>query len=402
MPLAVDGDRLLADLAAYRRIGGRGNGVVRRAFSEPDLEARRLVARHMAEAGLDVRWDPIGNIFGLPPGDGPCLLVGSHSDTQPEGGWLDGIYGVAVGLAVARAARAAGGPRVAVVSFQDEEGAFASLMGSRWWTGAYRMEDLREAVDSDGRRLGPLLDAVPEIQGAQPVEPERFSGFLEAHIEQGPVLHETGEAIGVVTSIVGSRNYALTIEGQQNHAGTTPMDRRRDAVTGLIRFGAALHEAFAGLRGESTVWTMGRIEVRPNAVSIVPGRAEVSVQFRDPDEGRLQLMAETVERLAAETARGTGLRFDLEARPPLAPTAIDRRLQQAIAEAAEARVPGRWRRMPSGALHDAASVAAVLPVAMLFVPSIGGVSHSFEEDTALPDLVTGAEVMAGAVERVAT
>jgi len=147
---------------------------------------------------------------------------------------------------------------------------------------------------------------------------------------------------------------------------------------------------------------MGRIEVRPNAVSIVPGRAEVSVQFRDPDEGRLQLMAETVERLAAETARGTGLRFDLEARPPLAPTAIDRRLQQAIAEAAEARVPGRWRRMPSGALHDAASVAAVLPVAMLFVPSIGGVSHSFEEDTALPDLVTGAEVMAGAVERVAT
>ena len=314
MPLAVDGDRLLADLAAYRRIGGRGNGVVRRAFSEPDLEARRLVARHMAEAGLDVRWDPIGNIFGLPPGDGPCLLVGSHSDTQPEGGWLDGIYGVAVGLAVARAARAAGGPRVAVVSFQDEEGAFASLMGSRWWTGAYRMEDLREAVDSDGRRLGPLLDAVPEIQGAQPVEPERFSGFLEAHIEQGPVLHETGEAIGVVTSIVGSRNYALTIEGQQNHAGTTPMDRRRDAVTGLIRFvGVALCTRplavlarCAKLLGSRTI---GRTEVRPirrcrscRARGLEASRSSFP---RSPDRGGLSmLMAETGGTAGAESPAG--------------------------------------------------------------------------------------------------
>ncbi|NBB81867.1 MAG: M20/M25/M40 family metallo-hydrolase, partial [Alphaproteobacteria bacterium] len=196
MPLAIDGSRLLADLHAFRAIGGVGTGVVRRAFSDADLEARRRLAAAFAEAGLAPVWDPVGNLFGLPPGDAPALLLGSHSDTQPEGGWLDGIYGVVVALAVARAAHAAGGPRVAVVSFQDEEGAFAPLMGSRFWAGRTDLPDLVDNRDSDGRRLGDLIKAVPELAGAERVPAARFSGFLEAHIEQGPVLDAEGEAIG--------------------------------------------------------------------------------------------------------------------------------------------------------------------------------------------------------------
>lgn len=398
MPIAINGNRLLEDLHAFRRIGGQGTGVVRRAFSPADIEARRLLAAKLEEFGHETLWDPVGNLFGLPPGAARPILIGSHSDTQPEGGWLDGIYGVLVGLEVARASAEGGGPPVAVVSFQDEEGAFASLLGSRYWTGQLARDGLLDRQDSDGRRLGDLIEGVPEIRDAQPVPVERFRCFLEAHIEQGPVLDEEGEALGVVQSIVGTRQFGVTIRGQQNHAGTTPMDRRRDAVTGLTRFAGALHARFQEMRGAHTVWTIGRIVVHPNATSIVPGRVELEVQMRDQDGPRLDAMAETLERLAAEVAEASGLDVELAPRSPLQPTPMAPELIETFAAAAEATAPGQWRHMPSGAMHDAMCVAPHLPTGMLFVPSLGGVSHAFEEDTREADLVTGCAAMARAVE----
>jgi N-carbamoyl-L-amino-acid hydrolase len=398
----IDPARLLADLHALRRFGGDGatKGVRRPAFSEPDLAARDWLAERFAEAGLAPHWDAAGNLFGLARGEGASLLLGSHSDSQPEGGWLDGAYGVIAALEVARAAQAVGRP-VSVVSFQDEEGRFGALTGSSVWSGKLALEDADTLVAADGTRFAEARHAVAERAGPF-VDPARFSAFLEAHIEQGPVLDTAGEAVGVVTGIVGLRQFSVTVTGQQNHAGTTPMGQRRDAFSAVARIATRLPERFRNIVTPSTVWTMGQIALHPNAPSIVPGRAEVTLQWRDIDADRLDRMEAVIGEVLEEVAAETGCDIAAERlRQDLAPMPMDAGLMSALAQAAEAVAPGRWREMPSGALHDASNVSHVLPAAMLFVPSIGGISHDFAEDTAEADLVTGAQVLAAAVARLA-
>ncbi len=230
------------------------------------------------------------------------------------------------------------------------------------------------------------------------VEPGRFSGFLEMHIEQGPVLDREGDAIGVVDAIVGIRDMKITLVGEQNHAGTTPMRGRRDAFQALSRFNALIAERFANVVTPSTVWTIGHVTLHPNASSIVPGRVNFSMQWRDGDADRLGRMERIILETAEEVASSGG--FDLDFGPMLGlePVEMDMRLRGALEAAAEAEVPGRWRVMPSGALHDATNLSKLMPVAMLFVPSINGVSHAFGEDTDELDLVTGLKVLAGSVE----
>jgi len=400
MPMIpVDAARFLADLHQLRAFGasGTGKGVVRPAFSEADIAARRWLAARMAEAGLEPRWDAAGNLFGLAPGR--SLLMGSHSDSQPEGGWLDGAFGVIAALEVARASRVAGGPAVSVVSFQDEEGRFGGLGGSEIWTGAVSLQEADRRRDAAGTSFAEARAAIAPLVGA-PVEAERFTGFLEAHIEQGPVLDDAGQAIGVVPAIVGARQVEVTLEGRQNHAGTTPMHLRRDAVQGLAAVAVRLSERLAPIVARDTVWTIGRVEVHPNAPSIVPGRARFSVQWRDAEEARLADMEEAVRETVAEIAAACRLRAEVRPVWTRRPTRMDDRLVTGLAEAAEAEAPGRWRLMPSGALHDAMNLAPLMPAAMLFVPSIGGISHAFDEDTAEPDLVTGLRVLARAVAAV--
>lgn len=401
--MTPDPDRFLSDLHALRRFGGDADtrGVRRRAFSEADIEARAWLAERFAEAGLEVRMDPAGNLFGLAPGEGKSLLVGSHSDSQPEGGWLDGAFGVIAGLEVARAAQEAGGPPVSVVSFEDEEGRFGALTGSSIWSGKLSLADADALVATDGTRFGDARRAVSDRAGDF-VDPGRFRGFLEAHIEQGPALDAAGEAVGVVTGIVGLRQIHVTVSGQQNHAGTTPMALRRDAFAAAAQVSATLPERFANIVTPATVWTIGHVRVHPNASSIVPGRAEFTIQWRDIDAGRLDRMEAAIGRLLEDVAAGTGCEIRAERlRHDLAPVPMDEGLKAALGAAAEAVAPGRWREMPSGALHDASNLSRLMPVGMLFVPSIGGISHDFAEDTHEADLVTGVKVLAEAARRAA-
>lgn len=394
--IPVDGARFLADLHHLRSFGasGVGKGVVRPAFSAADVAARRWLAARIAEAGLEPRWDAAGNLFGL--AEGRSLLVGSHSDSQPEGGWLDGAFGVIAALELARASREAGGPAISVVSFQDEEGRFGGLGGSEIWTGEVALDVADARRDASGVSLAEARAVVAPLAGA-PVEADRFTGFIEPHIEQGPVLDTAGQSVGIVTAIVGARQIEVILEGRQNHAGTTPMHLRRDAMQGLAALAMRLSERLAPIVAPETVWTIGRVEVHPNAPSIVPGRATFSIQWRDASEARLADMEEVIRETVAETAAAR--RLGARVRPVWrrTPTPMDDRLAVALAEAAEGEAPGRWRRMTSGALHDAMNLARLMPAAMLFVPSIGGISHAFDEDTGEDDLLTGLRVLARAV-----
>ena len=397
--MKVDSARFLEDLHGLRQFGasGVGKGVVRPAFSEPDLAARRWLMDRMRAAGLSVHVDPVGSIWGL--AEGPSLLLGSHSDSQPEGGWLDGALGVIAALEIARAAQEAGGPAVSVVSFQDEEGRFGVTTGSAIWGGVLSLETADALTDRDGVRFADARASMADMAGDF-VDPGQFTGFIEMHIEQGPWLDQAGEAIGVVTDIVGIRDMRITLEGEQNHAGTTPMHLRRDAVQGMVEFATRLNAALAGVVTPETVWTIGHVNVHPNASSIVPGKVTFSMQWRDAEVARLQEMEGIIRSLAEEVAGARGLDLSFGQMLGLEPVAMDARLRGALAESAERQAAGRWREMPSGALHDATNVARHMPVAMLFVPSINGISHAFAEDTDEADLVTGLEVLAGAVARL--
>ena len=397
--IPIDAARFLADLHALRSFGASGvtKGVVRPAFSDADIAARRWLASRFAEVGLEPRWDAAGNLFGL--AEGQSLLMGSHTDSQPEGGWLDGAFGTVAALEIARAAREAGGPAISVVSFQDEEGRFAGLGGSEIWTGATRLEDADLRKDASGMSHAEARAVLAPLVGA-PVDPARFTAFIEAHIEQGPVLDGAGQAVGIVTAIVGARQVEVVLEGRQNHAGTTPMRLRQDAVQGMAAVAMRLENRLAALATPETVWTMGRVEVHPNAPSIVPGWARFSIQWRDAEEARLADMEEAIRETVAEIAAARRLKAEVRLVWKQVPTRLDPDLVARLAEAAQAEAPGRWRLMPSGALHDAMNVARLMPAAMLFVPSIGGISHAFDEDTREDDLVSGLRVLARAVARL--
>jgi len=391
--VALNLERFLADLHDLRRFGasGVGKGVVRPAFSQADMDARDWLALRMADAGLQPRFDAMGNLFGL--AEGPSLLLGSHSDSQPQGGWLDGALGVVAALEVARASVDIGGPAISVVSFQDEEGRYGVTTGSNVWSGGLTQEEADALLDHDGVPLGQARKVVGDRAGA-PVDPTRFTGFVELHIEQGATLDTADEQIGVVTDIVGIRDRTVTLIGQQNHAGTTAMDLRRDAFQGLVAFSARLNERLRNVVTPQTVWTIGHVAVSPNASSIVPGQVTFSMQWRDADVDRLSRIEAVIEDTLSEVAMEMGLDVDKGPLLGLDPVAMDNNLRARLEAGAEAVAPGKWRQMPSGALHDATNVSRCMPVAMLFVPSNGGISHAFEEDTKEVDLVAGLKVLA--------
>lgn len=390
--MTVNPDRFLADLHELRQFGasGVGKGVIRPAYSSADIAARRWLATRMAEAGLTPHFDPVGNLFGL--AEGPSLLMGSHTDSQPEGGWLDGALGVIAALEIARSSDRP----ISVVSFQDEEGRFGVTTGSAIWSGNLPLERADTLTDASGTLFNDARSSMADLSG-EFVSPDRFTGYVEMHIEQGPTLDTQGEQIGVVTDIVGIRDMAITFEGQQNHAGTTPMHLRKDAFQAVSLFNSRINEQFRNVVTPQTVWTIGRVDLHPNASSIVPGRARFSMQWRDGDADRLDRMEEIIRTTAQEVAQEMAQTLIYGPLLGLEPVAMDQTLRAALETGAEYVAFGKWRTMPSGALHDATNVARLMPVAMLFVPSIGGISHDFAEDTAESDLVAGLHVLAHAV-----
>ena len=394
--MKIDPDRFLSDLHKLREFGasGVGKGVIRPAYSDADIAARKWLAEQMKDAGLRVHFDPVGNLFGL--ADGPSLLLGSHSDSQPEGGWLDGALGVIAGLEVARAAQEAGGPSVSVVSFQDEEGRFGVTTGSAVWSGQIDLQSADTLTDDNGITFANARARMAELSSGF-VDPEQFNGYIEMHIEQGPSLYSSGIQIGVVSDIVGIRDMRITFKGQQNHAGTTPMHLRKDAFQALSTFNAEIKERFANVVTPHTVWTIGHVALHPNASSIVPGSATFSMQWRDGDADRLGRMERIIRATTNEVADQMGLTVEFGELLGLEPETMNVNLRSALEAGAEEIAPNNWQILPSGALHDATNVARLMPVAMLFVPSINGISHAFDEDTDEADLVAGLKVLASAV-----
>ncbi len=315
--------------------------------------------------------------------------------------------GVIYALEVVRALAAGKATRalaVDAVSFQDEESRFIGCLGSRSLIGALAPAMEEGVVDNSGLALAEALRqaglaGVPRVK----LSAERYAGFVEAHIEQGPQLEDAGRRIGVVTGIVGLRAIRFVFRGQQNHAGTTMMARRRDAATALYELAHRINQEFPKVAAERSVWTMGRLRVEPNATSIVPGYADLDLQFRDASEAPLIAFEGVVARLVAEMNARGGVKIEATpTRAPIAPTRMDAGLQSHIEAAAERHAPGNWQRMPSGAFHDAGIISALIPAAMLFIPSIGGISHDFAENSRDDDIVLGCQVLADAAASILT
>lgn len=404
MRIEINPDRLLSDLRHLATFGAHLTGIHRPTFSPQDMAARTWIMDRMLEARLEPELDGIGNILGRAPSARRRLLVGSHSDSQNHAGWLDGAMGVVFALEIARALAEAGNPDVAVeaVDWADEEAHFASFLGSRSAIGELSEAEIDESrCATTGTPLRQAL-ASAGLAGRTRlcIDPSRYLGYLEAHIEQGDYLDAHGLSLGVVTSIVGVWQYRITFRGQRNHAGTTRMAIRKDAGAAAVALLHRIHERFRAIAAERTVWTVGNIRLEPGQVSIIPDLAEVMLQVRDADEAVLaRLDAALREMVAVASAAGPcEVVLQLESRSD--PHCMDAHLQDALEHAAEKAVPGRVVRMPSGAGHDAQILAKVMPAGMLFVPSIGGISHHWDEDTRNEDLVLGCQALAGACARL--
>jgi beta-ureidopropionase / N-carbamoyl-L-amino-acid hydrolase len=403
-PTRADGARVLADLNALRGIGVYKTGVHRPTFSEPHMTSLHWLAARLPEAGLSATIDGIGNVLGTSTKPGAKLLAGSHLESQNYAGWLDGPLGVVYALEAARVLNADPAVKgaVEVAAWCDEEGHFGSFLGSRSYVGGVTEAEIDAARDRSGDRTMRQALAGVGLAGRPRVLAERgrHVGYIEAHIEQGETLERGDLKIGVVTSIVGIWQYRITFTGEQNHAGTTRMAIRRDAGLALARFCVAIDERFPGACGPRTVWTTGRITLDPGAPSIIPGRAEMLFQIRDDDPAVIERLKDLLLGIAAEVNAQGRCQVALERIRTGSPAMMDDAFQDAIEAASASAAGGKSVRMPSGAGHDAQVLATIMPAGMLFVPSIGGISHHWNENTADSDIVTGAQVFVEACRRL--
>jgi N-carbamoyl-L-amino-acid hydrolase len=402
--LQFDGGRVLADLNALRGVGAYKTGVHKPTFSEPHMRSLEWLAQRLAEAGLAAAIDGIGNVLGTSTKSGPKLLAGSHLESQNFAGWLDGPLGVVYALEAARVINPCSNINgaVEVAAWCDEEGHFGHFLGSRSYVGGLTEADIDAARDrSSGRTMREALREVG-LAGRARVRAERgrHIGYIEAHIEQGRTLESGDLGIGVVTSIVGIWQYRITFSGEQNHAGTTRMDVRKDAGLALTRFCVDIDDRFPKACGPRTVWTTGRITLDPGAPSIIPGGAEMLFQMRDDDARVIERLEHLLRSMAADVTAQGRCSVAVELLRTGTPAMMDATFQHAIEAASAVFAGGRSLRMPSGAGHDAQVLATIMPAGMMFVPSIGGISHHWSENTDDADIVTGAQVFVEACRRL--
>lgn len=387
-----------------RPAGGTfADGVSRVAYSDADVGGRRYVIGLMRAAGLSPRIDPAGNIFGRRAGTEsslPPILFGSHIDSVPSGGNFDGDLGTLAALGVLEAlatARLRTRHPLEMVVWANEEGvAFGDVLGgSRVVAG-----DLKSDMDQVWSGMT-RADAIRRIGGdpARIAEAVRPRGahhcYLELHIEQGATLDREKIAVGVVEGIVAIRRYEVTVSGVANHAGSTAMADRHDALLAASHLTIAVNDVVKALPGHH-VGTVGRLEVTPNAPNVVPGVVRLTIELRDLSTDQLTRLAETIRGRAAEIGRQTRTSIDLTPTVSTAPANAAGETQQAI-ERAAGRLGLASRRLPSGAGHDAQMMAQLSPMGMIFVPSIGGVSHSPRELTTWDQCAQGADVLLGTV-----
>jgi N-carbamoyl-L-amino-acid hydrolase len=391
----LDTDRFLQDLQSLRNIGRYRTGVHRPTYGADDMASRHWLCERLSEIGLEPSIDGIGNVFGRGAAAGPRLLAGSHLETQDYSGWLDGALGVVGALALARA-----GLPVDVCAYADEEGHYGSFLGSRSLIGDLSEDQIDQARHkSDGTSLRDAL-ASAGLAGQPRLTPDlgRYKAAIEMHIEQGRQLEKANRRVGVVTGIVAVQVWRITFEGQQDHTGGTTMAERRDAGLSAVRFLAEIDREFPRICGDRSVWTTGRIVLEPNATAIIPGRAVIDFWFRDLSREVMDRLQCCLRSLVQESNRRERCPATLELTSELEPTLCDPALLDAFSWAGRELCPDHWQKMPSGAIHDSNVLGRRLPVGMLFVPSINGISHHWSEDTREEDLVMGMQVFARGAE----
>jgi N-carbamoyl-L-amino-acid hydrolase len=408
MVLRVDSDRLRADFDALAKIGATPDeGIARTTFSEAHVAARAWFHERAREAGLETNVDLVANHSAVLPARDPgarTLMLGSHLDSVRRGGRYDGALGVVCALEVVRAVQDAGlnlPVALEAIDFSDEEGTLIGTLGSRALAGRLSREDLaapqggRELLVTEFERMGLTEDGVLAAHR----DPATLAGYLELHIEQGPVLERAGIDIGIVTGITGSGSFRVVFDGDARHAGTTPMDARRDAALGAAAFVLGVRETVT--RGFSgCVATVGDIATEPGSFNVVPGRATLRLECRSLDAGELDALERALTERAREDAEAFRLDVTVERVGHVEPALTDERVRAAFAAAAAA-LGLTTMELPSGAGHDAQALAPITPSGLVFVPSVGGVSHDSTEYTGWADCVNGANVLLNAAVELA-
>lgn len=405
--LSIDIARLLGRLRELGAIGRDADGrLVRLAASDTDREGRDRLAGWIEAAGLELAIDRIGNIFGIWTPDGTDgrapLMLGSHIDTVIDAGMYDGCYGVLSGLEVIESLKEAGfvpARPIVVAAFTNEEGVryAPDMMGSLVYVGGLAVDAALATTGTDGSLLGDELKRIGYSGEKEPgfLEPH---AYLELHIEQGPVLEREGIPLGAVENLQGISWQKVTIGGDANHAGTTPISMRRDAGHAAARVITFLRDR-AKASNTPTVATVGCMEFQPNAINVIPSKATFTVDLRDPDETRLKQEEAALARFLDTLAAEEDVTIMVERLARFEPVIFDERIVTEIEAAAKARALP-CRRMTSGAGHDAQMIARIAPAAMIFVPSRGGISHNPREFTADDDIIAGANILLDVTSRL--
>lgn len=396
--LRINAQRLHARLDTLAQVGAiAGGGCCRLALTDDDRRGRDLVVSWMRELGLAVQVDAIGNVFGLRAGrhDVPPVMTGSHIDTVRTGGRYDGNLGVIGALEATQTLNEAGATTdrpLVVAFFTDEEGArFApDMLGSLVYAGGMALSDALDVRAIDGARLGDELERIG-YAGSAPVGLHRPAAFVELHIEQGPVMDAEGLKIGAVENVQGISWQELTISGQSNHAGTTPMRLRHDAGYAAAAVATFVRD-LAREMGGSQVATVGKIDLHPNLINVIAARATLTVDLRNTDEALLRRAEARLATFVENLAREEGVEITSRVLARFEPVTFDAGVVQRI-ESVAARLGHVPRRMTSGAGHDAQMLARVCPTAMIFVPSVRGISHNAAEFTEPADLASGVDVL---------
>jgi len=398
--MRVDLERIKADVMASAEIGrAPDRGIYRMAFSDADMEGKKWLISRIEEAGLRCISDGAANISGRLEGEleGPTVYIGSHIDTVPCAGALDGTLGVIVGLEALRLLKENGyRPRLPIelISFSDEEGRFGGLFGSQAFCGEITPETLHQ-TDLDGVSLH---DAMQE-HGLDPMkaldarrDPRDVHSYIELHIEQGPVLDRNGKHVGIVEDITGLRKWAIEFMGEANHAGTTPMDMRNDAFMGLADFAHEIPRILEENGSALSRATIGKAQIRPGAANSVPGYVDFSLDFRDTNAEVLEELGHAFRRALQAIARRRRLSVNFSEESYVSPVHCDEEITQALEK--HARELGYdYEIMPSGAAHDAQIMGGITRIGMVFVPSKDGLSHSPSEWTSWGDVEAGAQLM---------
>ena len=398
---SINESRINQTLQELGHLGESPEGMDRVAYSPEDIAGRDYTIKLMQEAGLETRIDAAGNIIGRRAGSDdnlPAIALGSHTDTVPKGGKYDGALGVMGAIEVIRTLEEQGHLTrhpLEVIDFTNEEGTrfHRWLVGSRSMSGLLEQEDL-DALDDDGLSLGPCIaDIGGDLSriGEAVRSPGELAAYFELHIEQGPYLHQSGNPIGVVTGITGRAVFEVEIEGKANHAGTTPMSTRRDALVSASKLVLNIQK-MAAEQEICRVSTVGSIKTIPNAVNVIPGHASIGLEFRDTDMEALAAAEQELRRITDQAVVDDIVDIEVIRHRFTSAVPITADMQVLVAEAAE-NCGMAWEPLASGAGHDAQAMANIAPVAMIFVPSIDGISHAIEEYSTPQDCANGAQVL---------